>query len=161
MSLERAQAWRKRWPTPRPGLKLNLLCGDVILEGFVNLDTQLPADYLYTIDPFYPKLPFPDDSVEYIYWNQGPEHVANVHAIVEEMYRVTRHQGEWYLETVGWRDPNSYGDPTHFSHWGARILDFYTSDGNGGRHYGRARIQFERTGSDDNTLEWKVVVLKP
>jgi len=160
VSLERMLAWRARHREGRPGLKLNLLCGDVYLQGFVNLDVY-SKEFAFRLDPFYPRLPFPDNSVEFVYWNQGPEHVASVDAMIQELYRVSFDQAEWYLETVGWKDPNSYGDPTHYSHWGLRILDFYLPGGNGGRRYGPARITFERTGSDEGTLEWKCVVIKP
>jgi hypothetical protein len=81
--------------------------------------------------------------------------------MIQELYRVSMDEAEWYLETVGWKDPCSYGDPTHYSHWGERILDFYTKEGNAGRHYPPARIRFTRTGSDEGTLEWKCIAEKP
>jgi hypothetical protein len=161
MSLERAREWRDRFRPERAGPKLNLMCGKVVLPGFINLDVYPPADLFWRVDPFYPKLPFPDDHLEYVYWNQGPEHIANVDAMIQELWRVSVHGAQWYLETVGWKEPNSYGDPTHFSHWGERILDFYLPEGNGGTRYGPAKITFERIGSDDGTLEWRCTVVKP
>ena len=155
VSLERALAWWGRHMDLEKGDKLNLMCGTVRLNGWVNADLET------YIDPFYPKLPWRDNQFEFIYWNQGPEHIADVNAVIQELYRVSIDRAEWYLETVGWKSPACYGDPTHFSRWNSEILNFYRPEGQGGKRYEPARFTFEFTGNDEGTLEWKCIVQKP
>ena len=143
--------------------RLNLLCGNRILPGFVNVDMQrLPGvDLLAYLDPFRPRLPFKDSTVAEIYFNNGPEHVLNVNALVQEMWRVSRDGATWYLLTPGYRDENSWRDPTHWSHWEEKILDFYTKDGFDGRRYPPALLDYRLVGDNDHGLEFFVRAIKP
>jgi hypothetical protein len=161
MSLERALAWWSRHADPRKGDKLNLMCGPTRLDGYVNADWIIaPGVETTYIDPIHPVFPWRDNRFEFILWNQGPEHLLDVNATIQELYRISVDGAEWYLETVGWRDPNAYGDPTHFSHWGSAILNFYRPEGQGGKRYEPARFTFEFAGSDEGSLEWKCIVEK-
>lgn len=142
---------------------LNLLSGLKPKADFVNLDGQrLPGvDVLCWIDPFRPRLPFRDDAFEGIWADNAVEHFADTNRLVQEMWRVSRDGARWYVLTPGWRDPNSWNDPTHLSHWGAEILQFYTREGFDGRRYGPALLAYERRGDVDHGLEFFVTVRKP
>jgi hypothetical protein len=144
------------------GVRVNLMCGPRPKPGYVNLDMQpLPGvDVVYRIDPYHPHLPFGDDSVAEVYWNNGPEHVLDIDGAVQELWRVSIDGARWYLLTPGWRDPNSWNDPTHLSHWGSKVLEFYTAAGFDGRRYPPALISFELRGDDDHGLEFFVTAHK-
>jgi hypothetical protein len=144
------------------GLRVNLMCANRPIPGYVNLDMQdLPGvDMIYTIDPFHPRLPFQDDSVCEIEWNNGPEHVFNINEMVQELWRVSHDKATWHLLTPGYRDVNSWRDPTHFSHWEERILDFYTATGFDGRRYEPALLEYRLVGDNDHGLEFFVTAVK-
>src|SRR5579875_2878475 len=107
------------------------MCGSRIIDDFINLDMQLlkGVDVIAYIDPFRPIIPFRDDSFEYIYFNNGPDHILNINQLIQEMYRISKDKAESYLLTPGYLDPNSWNDPTHYSHWTRSILQFYTKKG--------------------------------
>ncbi len=153
----------RRWAPPETPFRLNLGSALRPMEGWTNLDMQeLPGvDVLYRVDPFYPVLPFRDDVVSAIEANNFVEHVADTNRLVQEMWRVSVNGAEWHVLTPGWRDPNSWNDPTHLSHWGAEVLQFYTREGFDGRRYGPALISFVRRGAIDRGLEFLVTVHKP
>lgn len=148
-------------PGKRP-LKLNLMCANRIKKGYVNMDMQeLPGvDAIYYIDPFKPELPFEDNALSEIYWNNGPEHILNTNAMIQEMWRVSVDGAKWYLLTPGYRDRNSWVDPTHFSHWTSDTLKFYTPEGFDDRRYDPAKLTYDLVGDDDHGLEFKVKVIK-
>lgn len=144
------------------GTQLNIMCGLRPIPGYVNIDMQnLPGVNLqYYIDPYHPSLPWPDSSVECIYWNNGPEHILDINALIQELWRISKNGATWYLLTPGYRDRNSYIDPTHYSHWTSNTLDFYTFHGFDGRRYEPATLSYVLKGDDDHGLEFDVRVIK-
>ena len=144
-------------------MKLNFLCGQRILEDYINLDAQpLPGvDTLYHVSPFYPKLPFDDNYFDEIYANNAVEHIANINALIQEFYRISKNKATWYILTPGYLDENSWNDPTHFSHWSKKILEFYVKNGCfEGRRYEPALIEYRVQGDNEHGLEFFVTVLK-
>lgn len=141
---------------------LNLGSANHPMQGYVNLDMQdLPGvDMVYEVDPWNPVLPFDTDTFSKIYANNFVEHVANTNRLVQEMWRVSVDGAEWYVLTPGWRDPNSWNDPTHFAHWGSKVLDFYTEAGFDGRRYEPALLTYNLRGDDDHGLEFLVRAIK-
>src|SRR5579875_3762974 len=131
-------------------------------SGFINLDMQLlkGVDVIAYIDPFRPIIPFRDDSFEYIYFNNGPEHILNINQLIQEMYRISKDNAEWYLLTPGYLDPNSWNDPTHYSHWTRSILQFYTKEGFDSRRYEPALLEYKVNGDESHGLEFFVRVVK-
>lgn len=144
-------------------IRLNLGCANRPLPGYTNLDMQaLPGvDVVHRVDPFYPKLPFPDDSVEEINSNNFNEHICDTVALINEFGRVSIDGAQWYILTPGYRDINSWRDPGHFSHYEERCLEFWTEEGFDNRHYTDAfRIEYELHGDNDHGLEFFVTVKK-
>jgi len=146
---------------PRP-LAVNLGCANRPMEGWMNLDMQPldGVDVVYRVDPFYPELPFYDNTVEVINANNFVEHIADTVGLVTEMWRISVDGASWRILTPGYRDPNSWNDPGHLSHWASRVLDFFTEEGFDGRHYGDARLTYELSGDDDHGLEFLVTAIK-
>jgi hypothetical protein len=77
------------------------------------------------------------------------------------MWRVSVDGATWYILTPGYRDPNSWNDPTHFSHWGDKILEFYTAEGFDQRRYEPALLTYRLVGDVDHGLEFFVTAQKP
>jgi hypothetical protein len=144
-------------------IRLNLGSANRPMPGFVNLDMQeLPGvDKVYRVDPWWPQLPFDDDSVSEIYANNFVEHIADTNTLIQEMWRVSVDGATWYILTPGFRDPNSWNDPTHFSHWGDKILEFYTAEGFDQRRYEPALLTYRLVGDVDHGLEFFVTAQKP
>jgi SAM-dependent methyltransferase len=144
-------------------IRLNLGSANRPMPGFVNLDMQeLPGvDKVYRVDPWWPQLPFDDDSVSEIYANNFVEHIADTNTLIQEMWRVSVDGATWYILTPGYRDPNSWNDPTHFSHWGDKILEFYTAEGFDQRRYEPALLTYRLVGDVDHGLEFFVTAQKP
>ena len=144
-------------------IRLNLGSANRPMPGFVNLDMQeLPGvDKVYRVDPWWPQLPFDDDSVSEIYANNFVEHIADTNTLIQEMWRVSVDGATWYILTPGYRDPNSWNDPTHFSHWGDKILEFYTAEGFDQRRYEPALLTYRLVGDVDHGLEFFVTAHKP
>jgi hypothetical protein len=148
------------WAEPA---RLDLLSGKNPQAGHVNLDMQaLPGiDAVYRIDPFYPRLPFDSGVFEAVRADNAVEHIADINGLVQELWRVSRDGASWWILTPGWRDANSWNDPTHLSHWGEQILQFYTEEGFDGRRYPPALLTYTRSGSIDGGLEFRATVRKP
>lgn len=156
--------WEGKKPNlPGPPISLNIGCANRPLDGYVNMDMQaLPGvDLVYRIDPFYPRLPFWDDTVRMIEANNFVEHIADVVTLVRELWRFSVDGAQWHLLTPGYVDPNSWNDPGHLSHWSGRVLEFFTKDGFDGRRYGPALISVEVSGADNSGLDFRVVAHKP
>ena len=145
------------------GLRVNLGCGGRPYDGYVNVDMlPLPGvDVVHRVDPFYPKLPFEDSSVERIEANNFVEHIADTVALVNELWRVSQDAARWHILTPGYRDVNSWRDPGHLSHWEERCLEFFTEAGFDSRRYGPAILSYRLAGDNDHGLEFLVTVHKP
>lgn len=144
-------------------IRLNLGCANRPHPGYTNLDMQaLPGvDVVYRIDPFYPKLPFPNDSVSELYANNIVEHIADTVALINEFGRVSVDGARWFILTPGYLDVNSWRDPGHLSHWEERVLEFWTKDGFDYRHYtDKFWITYELLGDNNHGLEFHVTVHK-
>ena len=82
-----------------PKIKLNLGCGNMILEGYVNIDLyNEKADMKCDIS----KLPFDDNSVDEVYSSHVIEHFDFMAAfdVFSEWKRVLKHGGMIILETI-------------------------------------------------------------
>lgn len=143
---------------------LNLGCANRPMEGWLNLDMQaLPGvDVVYRVDPIYPRLPFLDGIFEAINANNFVEHILDTVTLVNEMGRVSVDGAKWRILTPGYRDPNSWRDPNHMSHWESHFLDWWTEAGFDSRHYTDSfRVEYTLQGDDDHGLDFWVVVHKP
>ncbi|MGI0131109.1 MAG: hypothetical protein ACREDE_10820, partial [Thermoplasmata archaeon] len=89
------------------------------------------------------------------------EHFANINALIQELWRISVDGAAWYILTPSYRSENSWNDPTHLSHWGPHMLDFYTREGFDGRRYPPATVSFAMRETPGDGLEWDVTVVKP
>lgn len=106
-------------PTParETGLKLNIGCGFNKLDGYLNVDgfPDCAPDLVWDLEKT--PWPFEDDSVDEIYANHVLEHLGQAtqtfFAIVKEIYRVVRHDGEVRIAVPHPLHNSFMTDPTH------------------------------------------------
>lgn len=98
-------------------LKLNLGCGNMKLEGFINLDISNLHNPDMQMDLMKFPWEFPDNSVDHIVAKDILEHVGNTPQdfinVLKEMYRVSCHGAFWEVQFPHHRSDLAYDDPTH------------------------------------------------
>ncbi len=98
-------------------LKLNLGCGYNKLSGYLNVDkfAECSPDLVVDLETF--PWPFENDSVSEIYLNHVLEHlgatVETFKGIIQELYRVCRHDAIIQINVPHPRHDNFLDDPTH------------------------------------------------
>ena len=76
---------------PEPPTRIDLGCGGNKREGFFGIDSVPSPVTDCVLDLEREKLPFPDNSIEFVYSNHAFEHMAHFPPILREIVRVCRH----------------------------------------------------------------------
>jgi len=90
--------------------KLNLGCGYDLKEGYINIDIQKPCDMLLNIER--DKLPFEDNSVDYITCERTLAHLSDITHFMGECHRVLKKGGTLHLTVMYFRHPMAF-NPSH------------------------------------------------
>jgi len=129
--------------------KLNLGCGKLHKEGYVNLDIVNPADVVADVrEP----LPFKDNNFDRIEADNLMEHMGDEFlGLMNECYRVMKPGGVLWIKVPNARDwfDGAAGDPTHKRFFTPRTFGYLTI---GDAHY-------ERYGSTYGFRGWNGVTL--
>ena len=72
-------------------MKLNLGCGLIHRDGYINVDQARPCDSVVNLNVF--PWPWDDNSATEVYANQWLEHVENFHETIREIHRVLKPEG--------------------------------------------------------------------
>jgi len=109
------------------GDRLHLGCGEMHLDGWTNMDKlSLPGvDVVADMDK---KLPFPDNSFDYIYGRGSLEHAKDFNFTWAELYRILRPGGIAEFEVPHPSHAGYYCDPTHYRAFSVLSFDYYTED---------------------------------
>jgi len=103
-------------PSPKGPFRLNLGCGDDIRDGFINID-KIEKDGILTLDleliGTEKRFPYPDGSVEYIQAFHVLEHLNNFVGLMQECYRVLKHNGVLCVAVPIYPSTQAFQDPTH------------------------------------------------
>jgi predicted SAM-dependent methyltransferase len=97
-------------------MKLNIGCGFLKMDGYVNIDNQslCKPDILADLSKTWP---WEDDTVDEIYAHHVMEHMGETFNdflfIIKEMYRVSKDGAEWKIIVPHWQNDMFYHDPTH------------------------------------------------
>lgn len=86
---ERVHLFRDVAPTPHRAVRVDLGCGPAKTPGFVGVD-RFPLPGVDVVCDLDKSLPFADDSVDYIMASHSLEHIADLSATIEEVFRVCR-----------------------------------------------------------------------
>jgi len=108
--------------------KLNLGCGKVIRDGWVNHDI-MPGpgvDVIYDletcgIEPF----PLPDDSVDEIHAAHLIEHIDRLLPFMQEMWRIAKNDCRFELKLPFGATDMAWADPTHKRPFFIRSFDYF------------------------------------
>ncbi len=115
---------------------LDVGCGNNKVEGAVGLDNnpKTSADVIHDLGDV--PYPFTDSEFDHVVSRHVIEHVPDVIAFVEELYRVTRNGGTIEILTPHYTNADWANDPTHRNHFnsysfntfvsGRQVFDFYT-----------------------------------
>lgn len=109
--------------------KLNLGCGKVILDDYVNLDiVNLPGvDIVHDLN-IYP-LPFDDDTFDEIYCDNVLEHLDTKNKVLEELWRIGKKDSKIIIKVPIFPSHLAFTDPTH-----KQFFTYYTFDYFEGKH---------------------------
>lgn len=104
-----------------PAKKINLGCGNVKISGFLGVDrVKTPAvDLVYNLNitPY----PLSDNSVDEIIADNILEHLDDVIAIMEELYRICQNGAVIKISLPYYKSSGAFADPTH-KHFLRRIV---------------------------------------
>ena len=120
--------------------KLNLGCGLDYQEGFLNVDIS-PVVNPDVVCSFEEKLPFDDNSFEYIQIKQVLEHIANLREFLAELYRISRPGATILVEVPYCYHQTAFSTITHINFFS--ITSFETLSAKNPFHYDTPRVNFE------------------
>jgi len=96
-------------------VKLNLGCGNELLEGYVNVDRIGQPQFRWDLEAL--PWPWPDSSVEEVRLHHVLEHLGSTSAlylrIIQELYRVCRDEARIHITVPHPRHDDFLVDPTH------------------------------------------------
>lgn len=105
--------WRKTKMELKKKFKwINLGCGNRRMDNCINLDrdTRCKPDI---VADFNDKLPFEDNSVEYVYCSHVIEHVDDIFHFMYEIWRVCVHEAEVHIIAPNYNYPYWAIQPSH------------------------------------------------
>lgn len=93
--------------------KINLGCGDVKIPGFLGVDKiKTPAaDVAHDLNAL--PYPFADSSIEEIIADNVLEHLDNLIAVMEELYRICQNGAIIKISLPYYKSSGAFTDPTH------------------------------------------------
>jgi len=93
--------------------KLNVGCGNNIMEGFVNIDSaDLPGvDINCNLE--YARIDLPDESVELFFLSHILEHIHNTLGLMEELYRLAIPDAAMIIKVPYGSSDEAWEDQTH------------------------------------------------
>lgn len=106
-------------------MRLNLGCGSVPEQGWVNVDLidQPGVDVAHDLDVF--PWPFGDGTADFIKAFDVYEHVDKPLEFMGECWRILEPGGGLYIHTAYWLNRNSYRDPTHKRYLTEESFDYW------------------------------------
>ncbi len=110
---------REKYHKPSDKKYLNLGCGDLYFEGWVNLDydKKKRVDIIWDLNK-YP-YPFKNNSFDLIYCSHILEHVNDIFRCLKELRRIIKPGGIIHIRVPHFSYGQSYADLTHKRFFGA------------------------------------------
>ena len=107
--------------------KLNLGCGNDILDGYVNLDTASlkGVDVVHDIESL--PLPFIDGEFGEILAKDIIEHVEYI-PVLKELHRIMKPGGKLIITSPHFTSCNFWSDPTHKHAFAVRTFSFFARE---------------------------------
>jgi len=108
---------------------LDIGCGPNKFPGAVGLDHHPASDADVLADFEQGYFPFADDSFDRVICSHVIEHVRSPVRLMEECWRVLKPGGTLLVKTPHYTHWTSWGDPTHYHHFGSHALRQFTQPG--------------------------------
>jgi SAM-dependent methyltransferase len=119
---------------------LNLGCGDNPITGadepVINVDYRETPIVDTILDITRMPWPFDDGQFSSIYALDVIEHVHDVLGLINECWRVTKPEGNLYIQTVHWRSVDAYTDITHHHAFSEHSMNYFDPRTMHGQKYG-------------------------
>lgn len=109
-------------------VKLNLGCGTKLLDGYVNCDNSdnVNVDKKFDLNTF--PYPFEDNSVDEILLDNVLEHLDNIVAVMEELYRILKNAGKVNIFVPYAKSDWAFQDPTHIHFFTENSMNYFSTD---------------------------------
>lgn len=100
--------------TPAPELKLNFGCGQIKIEGYINVDLYAQEADL-KVDLFVFPLPWKDNEISEIFASHFVEHIKGSirWPFFDECWRILKPGGMMKIVVPNFKSERAYGDCTH------------------------------------------------
>ncbi len=113
----------------RQKIVIELGCGPSKKPGSIGIDS-LPVNNVDIVIDLEGGLPFiPDNSVDEVYSSHFLEHIKNIDALLNEIYRILKPGGIHKAVVPHFSNPYYYSDFTHAIFFGLYSFDYYATDG--------------------------------
>jgi len=123
--------WKKIIPLmKKEGIaKLNMGCGTKVIPGCTTIDfnAAYKPDFVHDLNQ-YP-YPFEDNSFDFVFCSQVIEHLNDTVKTLEEIARITKHDGMVYIGVPHYSSRIAFADPTHVRHFAATTFSHYLPEG--------------------------------
>lgn len=107
---------------------LHIGCGPDKYEGAIGLDVnpKSQADVIHDLNKF----PYPFESGEFdkIIAVNVIEHLDNIPKVMEEVYRLLKRKGIFFVRTGHFSSVDAFTDPTHTRFFTSRSFDYFIPD---------------------------------
>lgn len=124
---------------------LDVGCGKNKIAGAIGLDNNplTGADVIHDLGEF--PYPFADNEFEIVVANHIVEHVPDVIAFINELYRITKPGGRIKMLTPHYTNPDWANDPTHRNHINSYTFNTFQPEKQLFDYYTNARLRSVRT----------------
>ena len=99
------------------GRVLNLGSGERPIKNAVNVDINPNASNVDWVLDLEKGLPLDDNEFDQVICLHILEHIRNLHQLMENIWRVTKHGAEIYIDAPHWTNPTFWDDITHVRPW--------------------------------------------
>ena len=104
---------------------LDLGCGTAKVEGAYGVDIVPLPGVDAVVNLSEPPYPFADNSWDVVVLNDVIEHMPDVIATMEEVFRICRPDARVFIRVVNWNSHFAAMDPTHKHSFNENSFDFF------------------------------------